>query len=369
MHFPAFIAPGTLFKKKNAINFRCRLSLYIGNMDSLTHITVGACLGEAFFGKVIGRKAMVWGALAHSIPDLDFVSAAWHDTSSNLIAHRGVSHSFIAAVFAALILAWLAGRFHRPHNISYLKWTLFFVVAIFAHLLLDAMNNYGIGWFEPFSHSRTSFNTIYVVDPFFTVWFIIATIALLILNSTDVRRKFWWLFGMILGTLYLGYCTVNKVNMDADAREITALQHVPNTSYLTTPTPLNNWLWFVLSGDERGYYVGYRSVFDEEKKISFTFFPRNDSLLDDLRQNSDVQNLIRFSQGFYTVEKWGDTLVFNDLRFGQIVGWHDPKERFVFHYLLTLPDENTLVVQRGRFARWNKETTKSLIRKIRGKTL
>ena len=154
--------------------------------------------------------------------------------------------------------------------------------------------------------------------------------------------------------------------MDSDAREITQLQHIPNTSYLTTPTPLNNWLWYVLAGNDSGYYVGYRSVFDNKKKIVFTYFPRNDSFLNPIRENDDVKNLIRFSMGFYTVEKWGDTLVFNDLRFGQIIGWHDPKERFVFHYFLEREGGNTLVVQRGRFAKWNWETTRSLIKRIQG---
>ena len=42
-------------------------------MDSLTHIALGACMGEAFAGKTVGRKAMLWGALAQSIPDVDFV--------------------------------------------------------------------------------------------------------------------------------------------------------------------------------------------------------------------------------------------------------------------------------------------------------
>ena len=27
---------------------------------------------------------------------------------------------------------------------------------------IDAFNNYGVGWFEPFSHERISFNAIYV---------------------------------------------------------------------------------------------------------------------------------------------------------------------------------------------------------------
>ena len=60
-----------------------------------------------------------------------------------------------------------------------------------------------------------------------------------------------------------------------------------------------------------------------------------------------------FSQGFYTVEHWGDTLVFNDLRFGQINGWEDPKSRFAFHYYLSHPNDNDLIVQRGRFEKFN----------------
>lgn len=335
-------------------------------MDSLTHIAVGACVGEAFFGKTIGKKAMVWGALAQSVPDIDFVASLWLDTTSGLLAHRGFTHSFLFALLAVLFLALAAEKWHRPHNITFKKWMFFFSVQLLLHLLLDGFNNYGVGWFEPFSHQRFAFNVIYVADPFFSIWPGAAFIALLILKRSHPRRKSWWMFGIITGALYLSYCVVNKINMDSDTREITQLQHIPNKSYLTTPTPLNNWLWYVLAGNDSGYYVGYRSVFDTKKKIVFTFFPRNDSLLNPIRETDDVKNLVRFSQGFYTVEKWGDTLVFNDLRFGQIIGWHDPKERFVFHYFLELTGGNTLVVQRGRFAKWNLQTTRSLIRRIQG---
>ncbi len=37
---------------------------------------------------------------------------------------------------------------------------------IFFHIFVDAFNNYGVGWFEPFSKTRITFNTIYVADPF-----------------------------------------------------------------------------------------------------------------------------------------------------------------------------------------------------------
>ena len=40
-------------------------------MDSLTHIVLGAAIGEAMLGKKIGKKGILWGALAASLPDID----------------------------------------------------------------------------------------------------------------------------------------------------------------------------------------------------------------------------------------------------------------------------------------------------------
>ena len=100
--------------------------------------------------------------------------------------------------------------------------------------------------------------------------------------------------------------------------------------------------------------------------MAFSFFPKNDSLLTPIADHKDLQNLVRFSRQFYTVEKWGDSLVFNDLRFGQIIGWHDPKEKFVFHYFLQHPEDNNLVVQRGRFAKWDKTVAISLWKRMWG---
>jgi inner membrane protein len=121
-----------------------------------------------------------------------------------------------------------------------------------------------------------------------------------------------------------------------------------------------------VAGNDSGYHVGFRSILDRKKQISFQYFPRNDSLLRSVADHEQLQHLIRFSQQFSTAEQWGDTLVFNDLRFGQITGWQNPRGRFVFHYILNHPEDNTLVVQRGRFAGWNKTVAKSFIRRIGG---
>jgi inner membrane protein len=98
------------------------------------------------------------------------------------------------------------------------------------------------------------------------------------------------------------------------------------------------------------------------------FFPRNEYLLRNVSDHAALQNLKRFSKGFYTVSLQTDTLVFNDLRFGQIAGWQHAGAPFVFHYFLQ-HSGNTLVVQRGRFAGWSRESIAALLQRIRGDRL
>jgi inner membrane protein len=75
--------------------------------------------------------------------------------------------------------------------------------------------------------------------------------------------------------------------------------------------------------------------------------------------------LKQFSQGFYTLEKVGDTLLFNDLRFGQSSGIKNPDNKFAFHYYLSHPNDNHLVVQRGRFEGFDSEMVRAIWRKIK----
>jgi len=334
-------------------------------MDTVTHIALGACVGEVLLGKRLGRRASLIGAFANSVPDLDFAATFFMPVDRDLLAHRGFTHSILFAALATILLAKIFERWFHRRTIHLWNWTLFFSIEILLHIFVDAFNNYGTGWFEPFSHQRISFNTVYVADPFFSIWIGIGLLGIVLCRTAQWRRK-WSYLGFVLSTVYLLYCISNKYTVERDVRSALRAQQIPYNSHLTTPAPLNNWLWFTVAGNDSGFYVGYRSVFDRQIKMDLRFFPRNDQLLDSIRGRPDVQNLIRFSQGFYTVEQWHDTLVFNDLRFGQMSGWENPAGRFAFHYFLNLPDQNKLVVQRGRFANWDGRSMNALLEKIRG---
>ncbi|MBS1633249.1 MAG: metal-dependent hydrolase [Bacteroidetes bacterium] len=336
-------------------------------MDTLTHIALGACVGEVFLGKKLGKKALLIGAFANSIPDIDFITAFWMSIDQSLLAHRGFTHSFLFALLVSVLLVYLFHIRYKRYNILLKVWISFFLLELLIHLFIDAFNNYGIGWLEPFSHIRFSFNTIFVVDPFYSVWLWIALLVLVILKKNHPKRMFWREFGLGISTLYFMYCVVNKFKVDSDIKNVLKTQNINYSQYLTTPTPLNNWLWYVAAGNDTGFYIGYYSVFDRNKKMNLHFYPKNDSLLNPVRDHKEVKRLIRFSKGFYTLEKWQDTLVFNDLRFEQIVGWYKPETRFAFHYYLQHKGDNQFVVQRGRFAGWNLQTTTALVKRILGK--
>lgn len=166
--------------------------------------------------------------------------------------------------------------------------------------------------------------------------------------------------------IYLCYSVVNKIIITRDVKKILAKQHIPYKDYFTTPAPLQNWLWFVVAATDSGYWVGYRSIFDKAQPMPLNYFARNERLLDTFATTKEVKRLIRFSKGYYVVERSQDTLIFNDLRFGQIIGWENPRERFAFHYFLSPDIDNTLVVQRGRFAKWNKKVATTFLKRVRG---
>ena len=334
-------------------------------MDSVTHIVIGASIGEIFAGKQLRRRALWWGMVAQSLPDIDFLASFWTTPAQDLLAHRGFTHSILFAIIAAVFCALLAERVHRKHDISLKNWVLFFGVQICIHLFLDSMNAYGTGLLEPFSHKRFSFNVLYVADPFFSIWAALALIAVFIFR-THKNKTHWAVIALSMSGAYLLYSIANKLVIEDKVKTILSRDNIVYKRHFTTPTVLNSWLWYVVAENDSGYYMGYYSVFSKKDNIEWQYRPRNEKLLTNTQDEGDLYYLLRFSQGYYTVEHWGDTLVFNDLRFGQIAGWRDSSAKFAFHYFLSQNASNDLVIQRGRMAMMNKRDITSLIEKIKG---
>src|SRR5690606_34630920 len=112
-------------------------------MDSVTQATLGAGIGGALMGHRYGRKAVLAGAALATLPDLD-VLIDYGDPLTQMINHRGFSHSLFVLTGLSFVLAWLARR-SRLHDDGgeYGRLLLTLWLILVTHPILDAFTSYG----------------------------------------------------------------------------------------------------------------------------------------------------------------------------------------------------------------------------------
>ena len=274
-------------------------------MDSLTHVVLGACVGEAALSDKLGKKALAVGAVAQSFPDIDGVASLWLSPTESLLFHRGITHSFLFGLLAAVGLTFITQRLFSNRPLPFTHLVVFFALQLWLHDVLDTCNAYGTGLLEPFSDRRFSWGLLFVADPFFT-------------KPTAFNTWLWYIVAPVDSGYYIGYRSV-----------------FDRASYVTP----------------------------------FVYYPQNQALLRtvDTSQQVPLENLITFADRTYTVEARSDTLVFNVIRFGRIAGWRDRPTQFTFQYYLNPGFDNALVVQRGRLKEWRWQVFRDMYERIRGK--
>ena len=152
------------------------------SLDSLTQIVLGAAVGEATLGKKAGNKALLYGAIAGTIPDLDIIANFFTDTITAIEVHRGFSHSIVFSMLMAPPLGWLANKIESKTDLGWKPWATLFFWGLFTHPLLDAFTTWGTRLFWPLD-LRLAFNSIFVIDPFYTAPFLICTLLVLFLKG------------------------------------------------------------------------------------------------------------------------------------------------------------------------------------------
>lgn len=174
-------------------------------MDSLTQIILGAAVGEIALGKKIGNRAMVWGAIGGTIPDLDVLANSFMDPIDALAFHRGFSHSILFSVTAPLLLGWIV---HQSYQRKWhTTWPYKIVIALINMVILISLT-YG-------------FNLLFRNDDGFNWWVVIPSIAVAgyltwrlykyylrkELEVFDTTFKEWyWLFLLALATHWMLDC-------------------------------------------------------------------------------------------------------------------------------------------------------------------
>ena len=303
-------------------------------MDSLTQIILGAAVGEAVLGRKIGNKAMLYGAIAGTIPDLDVLSAFFTDKVTALEMHRGFTHSILFSVVFAPIFAFIVTRYEKYKNIK--NWSWLFFWAFVTHPILDAQTTWGTQLFWPLD-IRLAFKNVFVVDPLYTIPFLVFIILAMRQKKDAKKRRFYNNLGLIISSFYLLLTFVLKgISYKTFTKELAA-QNIKYKEIETKPSPLNSILWTANVETEKEYLIGHSSFFDKNP-IQFSHYPKNHQLLGNLLQQPKVQRMIAISKGWYTINKKEGILYFNDLRFGAL-SMKPNAENFVFKYKIELDNK------------------------------
>ncbi len=296
----------------------------VAAVDSLTQATLGAAVGEMMLGKRLGNRALAWGALFGTLPDLDILVAPFLDNAGNLWWHRGPSHSLLVMVLASWGLsAWLAKLWKR-YKISRARAGWFVFAVWSTHVLIDCFTVYGTSVLWPFSEYRVGFNHLFIIDFFFTMPMLVALVWLAFLRTKKQlpkrRRLNAWGLGIAsaYAMLSVGMKFVASAGFEADL----ARRGVEFERRMEAPTPFNIILWrsVVDRGDE--LWVGYRTVFERrDTPVRWTVYPRGAEALTGMEDLREVKRIQWFSDGWWIARRHAKGAWIGDMRFGESREW------------------------------------------------
>jgi len=308
-------------------------------MDSLTQIILGAACGEVVLGKKIGNRALLFGAIGGTIPDLDvFIGRLLYQNEIQAMAfHRGFMHSIFFAIIGCFVFGWLTYKlydFGKRKQITTLKdWVLLFFWSIFTHPILDCFTPYGTQLFTPFTNYRVAFNNISVADPLYTVPFLLCMIVLMFYNRERTRRKWWLKAGIYTSSAYMIFTIANKFHMDAVFEKSFINKGIPYTRFSAQPTIFNNILWYAVAETETQYHLAYYSLLDKSNTTDNVItVDKNHGLLD--MNDKNLNTLTWFSKNYFNLSKKeaADTYKYTDLRY-PMLNPNDPNTS-VFNFTL-----------------------------------
>ncbi len=118
-----------------------------------THPAPALALAAGLGQNVIPPRLAVAMVIAAVLPDLDMASFSFGVRYAAALGHRGLSHSFVAALAVAAVAATAAPLLRAGRSVAFLA-VLF---AALSHSLLDAATSgggFGVAFFWPFDETR-----------------------------------------------------------------------------------------------------------------------------------------------------------------------------------------------------------------------
>ncbi len=287
-------------------------------MDSITQFTLGAVIGHAVVGKTAQRKAIIWGGIIATLPDLDVLFSPFLNDMESLAIHRGYSHAWLIQLMVAPLIALLPWLIHYPKKntkskTAYWRWLLVVVLALTTHSLIDLFTVYGTQIFLPFTDKPYALNNLFIVDPLFTFPLLLATfVGLIYWRSVKLSK-----YALIVTLVYSMFSLAAYQWVSYQTPDILAQKRLPKDKVLVSAAPLTTFLWRIITVDDKYWYEGYYSLFKGAAHVQFKKYDRNTHLYSKIKGNPSLKRLFWFNRGFYRYKQHADTIILQDLRFGE----------------------------------------------------
>ncbi|MFT0850244.1 metal-dependent hydrolase [Achromobacter sp. F4_2707] len=284
-------------------------------MDSVTQAALGAGIAGALMGPRYGRKAILAGAALATLPDLDIL-IKYGDPLSQMINHRGFSHSLFVLTAFALFLGWLAKRFrlHKDGQ-GYGRLLLTIWLILITHPVLDAFTSYGTQLWWPLRPTPSSWSSVFIIDPFYTAPLLGGVlIALLVGPRAAMSRALGAI--LLLGAGYLGASLAAKHWAENRVHDMLVEQGRQPVAMFSVPQPFNIVLWRVVARMEDGNYVEAITGMLDNRQPEFIEFPSNAELGLALQPQKYIDGLRWFTGDWLRYDDIDGQLVVSDLRMG-----------------------------------------------------
>ncbi|UPQ84320.1 metal-dependent hydrolase [Pseudomonas knackmussii] len=287
-------------------------------MDSITQALLGATVQASLLGRWQGRKALLYGAVLGTLPDLDVI-IDYGDAVADMTYHRGFSHSLFVLSLLATALTWLVRRFRPDPNYTGTRLFLTIWLVLATHVLLDAFTSYGTQLFWPLTTPPVAWSSVFIIDPLYSVPLLVAVLAVAVSGSKG-RSPRGPVLALVVTSLYLGFTLTGKQMAEQRVETAMADQGVQASRVFSTPTPFNSLLWRVIIIDGDDYYEALVSWFDDGPP-DLVRIERDERLADALQSSPQHARLQWFTDGVMRYDEVDGQLLVTDLRLG-MTGFH-----------------------------------------------
>lgn len=288
-------------------------------MDPLTQGVVGATFSQQPTNKKTILLATLLGFLSGLAPDLDIFIRSEHDPLLVLEFHRQFTHSLIFIPIGGLICTIIfyylfARRSGLTFKITYIYSTLGYGT----HGLLDSCTSYGTQLLWPFSDTRTSWDTISIIDPLFTL-----PILFLIIIAIVKKNKIFSHLALGWIIFYFIFGLVQQERAKEIGKKIaTSRGHEP-ISIVAKPSLANLFVWKIIYSTKYNYHVdavkvGFKSKIYEGSKIKKLNISESFPWLDlNSQQAKDIERFRWFSNDYLALsEKHQNRII--DIRYSML---------------------------------------------------